>query len=232
LTDHPFGARLRHERERRGITLASIAATTKIAPPLLVALERGDISRWPGGIYRRSFIKAYAEAVGLDAAVLTREFLESFPDPGESTTPTERGTPPAGLTADAVAGVRPGTAPAPASTPTVSGMVRLSIEKMRPVCRGGCLLPDTRQRLGAAASDLGILAVMGLGFAATLGQFWMPLAIVMACYYLGGILVLGNTPGVCLFAAIVKETSARGGHARQSIGPDVHHPSGASPERC
>ena len=80
-SDAIFGQRLRLERERRRITLASIAANTKISLHLLEGLERGQLSRWPSGIFRRSFIRAYAEAIGLDPDDLTREFLERFPDP-------------------------------------------------------------------------------------------------------------------------------------------------------
>ena len=64
---YDFGHWLRRERERRGITIDAIANRTKIGSGLLQALERGDVSRWPGGIYRRSFVKSYADVVGLDA---------------------------------------------------------------------------------------------------------------------------------------------------------------------
>src|SRR5207247_10509654 len=69
-----FGNRLRLERERRRISLASIAANTKIGLTLLQGLERDDVSRWPSGIFRRSFIRAYAEAVGLDAVQIARGY--------------------------------------------------------------------------------------------------------------------------------------------------------------
>src|SRR5438105_231144 len=75
-----FGRRLRRERERRQIALASIAENTKISVSLFEDLERDDVSRWPSGIFRRSFIRAYAKAVGLDPDETTREFLERFPD--------------------------------------------------------------------------------------------------------------------------------------------------------
>ena len=78
-----FGARLRHERERRQITLRSIADTTKISRSLLEALERDDVSRWPTGIFRRAFVRAYAEAIGLNGDDIVREFAERFPDPTE-----------------------------------------------------------------------------------------------------------------------------------------------------
>lgn len=76
-----FGPRLRQERERRRISLESIAQNTKIGRSLLEALERDDVSRWPTGIFRRSFIRSYAKAIGLDPDETVREFVERFPDP-------------------------------------------------------------------------------------------------------------------------------------------------------
>lgn len=76
-----FGARLRRQRERQHITLGQIAASTKIQASLFEGLERNDVSRWPGGIFRRSFIRAYAEAIGLNPDQICREFLERFPEP-------------------------------------------------------------------------------------------------------------------------------------------------------
>src|SRR5436190_17227539 len=78
--DQRFGKRLRLERERRRITLDSIASNTKIGIALLRGLERDDVSRWPSGIFRRSFIREYAAAIGLDPDETAREFLERFPD--------------------------------------------------------------------------------------------------------------------------------------------------------
>ena len=79
-----FGARLRYERERRQIALRSIAEQTKIGVPLLEGLERDDASRWPSGIFRKSFIRAYADAIGLDPEPVVREFMERHPDPLDS----------------------------------------------------------------------------------------------------------------------------------------------------
>ncbi|HEY7290616.1 MAG TPA: helix-turn-helix transcriptional regulator [Vicinamibacterales bacterium] len=79
-----FGPRLRQERERRHISLQSIAQSTKINRSLLEALERDDVTRWPTGIFRRAFIRSYAEAIGLDGDEIVREFVERFPDPVEA----------------------------------------------------------------------------------------------------------------------------------------------------
>jgi|SRR4051812_29451629 len=76
-----FGPRLRQERERRQISLASIAANTKINQSLLGALERDDVARWPSGIFRRSFVRSYATAIGLNPDEVWKEFAERFPDP-------------------------------------------------------------------------------------------------------------------------------------------------------
>lgn len=78
-----FGARLRQRREEQQIALATIAEQTKIKQSLLDALERGDVSQWPSGIFRRAFIRAYAHAIGLEPDVVVREFLDVFPDPAE-----------------------------------------------------------------------------------------------------------------------------------------------------
>ena len=79
MTDS-FGARLRDAREQRRITLDAIAHSTKINKALFEGLERNDLSRWPSGIFRRAFIRAYAEAIGLDAEPILAEFVARFPD--------------------------------------------------------------------------------------------------------------------------------------------------------
>jgi cytoskeletal protein RodZ len=73
-----FGGRLRQARERRGISLRQIAASTKISVAALEALERNDISKLPGGIFSRAFVKSYATEVGLDPDQTVRDFLERF----------------------------------------------------------------------------------------------------------------------------------------------------------
>jgi hypothetical protein len=74
-----FGDRLRLQRERRQIALSTIADQTKIKLSLLEALERDDLSHWPLGIFGRSYIRAYAQAVGLEPDATVREFIERHP---------------------------------------------------------------------------------------------------------------------------------------------------------
>ncbi len=79
-----FGERLRRHRRQKNLSLTEIATSTKVGASHYTALERGDCSRWPGGVYNRAFIRAYAKAVGLDPEETAAEFAEYF----ESAPPT------------------------------------------------------------------------------------------------------------------------------------------------
>lgn len=79
-TPGDFGSRLREARERRGITLRQIANATKISVSVLDALERNDISRLPGGIFGRAFVRSYAVEVGLDPEATIQDFMATFPN--------------------------------------------------------------------------------------------------------------------------------------------------------
>ncbi len=74
-----FGPRLRSERERRGISIETIVAVTKVGADLWLGLERNDFSKWPSGIFARAFVRDYAKAVGLDADEVVDEFCRLFP---------------------------------------------------------------------------------------------------------------------------------------------------------
>src|SRR5579862_2708080 len=75
-----LGRKLREARERRGTSLREIANATKIAARVLEAPERNDISRLPGGIFSRAFVRAYAVEVGLPPDETVQEFIAQFPD--------------------------------------------------------------------------------------------------------------------------------------------------------
>ena len=75
-----FCLALRAARERRGITLSEIANSTKIAAYMFAALERGDLKRWPKGLFRRSFFRDYVRTIGLPVTETTDEFVRLFPD--------------------------------------------------------------------------------------------------------------------------------------------------------
>ena len=78
-TSSGFGGRLRDARERRGVSLRQIANATKISVGVLEALERNDISKLPGGIFGRAFVRSYAIEVGLDPEATIQDFITNFP---------------------------------------------------------------------------------------------------------------------------------------------------------
>jgi cytoskeletal protein RodZ len=61
-----IGEQLRLAREDRGIPLREISDQTRISVHYLEAIESNDYKRLPGGIFNRSFVKAYARYVGYD----------------------------------------------------------------------------------------------------------------------------------------------------------------------
>jgi cytoskeleton protein RodZ len=61
-----FGEYLRREREMRGVSLEEISAATKISIRFLRAVENEELSKLPGGIFTRSFVRTYARYLGLD----------------------------------------------------------------------------------------------------------------------------------------------------------------------
>ena len=74
-----FGANLRREREMRGVPLEEIAAATKISIRALQALEAEEFSKLPGGIFTRSFIRAYARYLGLEEETVIGEYQAMAP---------------------------------------------------------------------------------------------------------------------------------------------------------
>ena len=69
-----FGEDLKREREMRGVTLEEISAATKISVRFLKSIENEEFSRLPGGIFCRSFVRAYARYLGLDEDPLMEEY--------------------------------------------------------------------------------------------------------------------------------------------------------------
>ena len=70
-----FGAQLRQERERQGISLEDISLTTKIGTRMLRALEEEHFDQLPGGIFNKGFIRAYARCLHMDEDQAVADYL-------------------------------------------------------------------------------------------------------------------------------------------------------------
>lgn len=193
-----FGARLRRQRESQHITITHIAAVTKIQASLFVGLERDDVSRWPSGIFRRAFVRAYADQIGLDPDAVCREFVERFPDPGTSfaipavadlkahLAPPPPMTPPAGTGAVGAASSSPTLRLTFADTPMTHAVARF--------------LPNWAGRGLALTCDALVPLAVALTAFVVIDRFWMPLAIAALAYCLGSLLIFRTTPCLWLLA--------------------------------
>lgn len=179
MTDTSLGSWLRREREQRGITIRTIADQTKVAAPLLEGLEAGDLSRWPGGIYRRAFVKAYASALGLDPDDIVRRFEKEHP-------PADAEPGPIVPAADDSPAAQPVATTAPVAPPArAHGFQPLAISR--------------RSRLLGTAADLTVALILGLGSAAAGSRLLWPVLLI-AGYYSIGVLLTGTSPMVALLA--------------------------------
>jgi hypothetical protein len=228
-----FGARLRSHRERCGIDLSTIAQTTKIRVGIFEALERDDTSRWPPGIFRRAFIRAYATTVGLDPESTLREFLERFPDPKDEGRVSDDGR------THAVPRLSCGVPEEPlrltlADEPPVSvreggpthALPRLSrggpVEPLRLTLADELPLPIRSYvralrapwpRVAAAVCDLVVVIAIAAAVFAVVGVFWTPFTVTTVCYYFVGVVIVGTSPAAWVFGR-GQRTAAVGQHMR------------------
>jgi cytoskeletal protein RodZ len=71
-----FGEDLKKARETKGVALEVIANATKISTRYLHAVEQENFDQLPGGVFRRSIVRSYARAAGLDEEVWVKRYLE------------------------------------------------------------------------------------------------------------------------------------------------------------
>ncbi len=79
-----IGEQLRLAREGRGIPLREISDQTRISMHYLEAIESNDYKRLPGGIFNRSFVKAYAKYVGYDEKQAVEGYTRYMRDSGDT----------------------------------------------------------------------------------------------------------------------------------------------------
>lgn len=184
-----FGPRLRSERERRGISLDTIASVTKVSADLWDGLERNDFSRWPSGIFARAFVRDYARAIGLDADELVNEFCRLFPIGDRRASRLIQAQ--ASLIGHSLTYAEAGAVPPQGDR---RSELRQSNDGRRP--RFG-------PRSVAAAIDLTCSAGVAAGLSLLTGTgFYASLGVMSLLYYGVATLVIGVTPGTALVEAL------------------------------
>jgi cytoskeleton protein RodZ len=79
-----IGATLRTARMSARIDVSEIEAQTKIRAKYLRALENEEWDLLPGPTFVRSFLRTYAQALGLDAKALVEEYRLNYERPSEA----------------------------------------------------------------------------------------------------------------------------------------------------
>jgi len=111
MSDSPkdVGVLLKQERERKGILLEVVHEATKIPLDSLKAIEEGYKVRTLTAFYYKSFVKIYAQYLGLDANAVVAMIPTHHPKPAAPASPFRPGaavTPASGAGAHRVEGVR------------------------------------------------------------------------------------------------------------------------------
>jgi cytoskeletal protein RodZ len=85
-----LGEELKRRREERDITLADISEATRIGTRFLKAIESDNFSVLPGGIFTRSFIRAYAKQVGMGEDEALALYQQQTTSPGTEPQPAQQ----------------------------------------------------------------------------------------------------------------------------------------------
>jgi cytoskeleton protein RodZ len=85
-----IGATLREARMRERIDVSEIEAKTKIRAKYLRALENEEWDLLPGPTFVKSFLRTYAQALGLDDKALLEEYKLRYEHPGEAADPIQQ----------------------------------------------------------------------------------------------------------------------------------------------
>jgi cytoskeleton protein RodZ len=91
-----IGETLREARMRQHLDISDVEAQTKIRAKYLRALEHEDFGLLPGPTFVKTFLRTYAEVLGLDPHVLVEEYRTTFEPVEEPEAPQAMGAPPPG----------------------------------------------------------------------------------------------------------------------------------------
>jgi len=65
-------------RSQKGLSLRQIADSTKIGVHYLEAIESGQFTKLPGGVYSVNYIRQYARAIEVSEAELLERYKQSI----------------------------------------------------------------------------------------------------------------------------------------------------------
>jgi transcriptional regulator with XRE-family HTH domain len=194
-----FGPRLRSERERRGISLDTIALVTNVSIELWQGLERNDFSRWPTGIFARAFVRDYAKGLGLDADEVVDEFCRLFPIGDRRADRVIRAQ------AELI-GHEPGYRDEAQMIP--GGVDRRSASREASDLARARRMRLAPRGIAAALDTVTILTAASLVTLISPAQFWTTLGTTALIYYGVSTVLMGTSPGTRLTEVIQQRVPA------------------------
>ena len=75
-------------RRAKGISLEDIRRSTSISLRFIEAIEAGNFTKLPGGLYSTSYIRQYSKAIGFDQSILLQQYYDQIkPEPSPEPSP-------------------------------------------------------------------------------------------------------------------------------------------------
>jgi hypothetical protein len=185
---------------RCGLSLEELSVQTKVSVDLWDGMEKNDFSRWPTGVSARSYIRAYAEAVGADPNATVDEFCRLVPQGDRRVERIVRGTaeflghqlvwsddlPPA---------LMDGDRRAPAARQDGS--------------RGSWWIAANPRGVAVGLDLIAVAGCTAAIVAAAKIDFWMPLAVTALIYHGISLVFIGCSPAVWAIDTYVSHRLAR-----------------------
>lgn len=191
---------LQRARIASGLDLSRVSAITALSPSVVRKIDAGRFEELPGGLYARSYIRAFAEAVGVSPEGALKEvetFLPGAPDPLPTLREKSGRTPGELLASHARAGVA-------RARSVLCQMDRSMFDQHGlDVRRGGAAVTDAVLLACVGAATTALTArICGVGFVEILDQAGPALAVMLALpvllYFVLFQGIGGRTPGARL----------------------------------
>jgi hypothetical protein len=170
---------------RCGLSLEELSVQTKVSVDLWEGMEKNDFSRWPTGVSARSYIRAYAEAVGADPNATVDEFCRLVPQGDRRVERIVRGT------AEFLGHQLVWSDDLPA---LVEGDRRAPAE--RDGSRSQWWIASNPRGVAVALDLIAVVAFTAAIAAAAKIEFWMTLAVTALVYHGFSLAVMGCSPAV------------------------------------
>jgi hypothetical protein len=187
---------------RCGLSLEELSVQTKVSVDLWDGMEKNDFSRWPTGVSARSYIRAYAEAVGADPNVTVDEFCRLIPQGDRRVERIVRGT------AEFLGHQLVWSDDLP---PALAEGDRRAPAARQDGNRGPWLIAANPRGVAVGLDFIVVVGVAAAMMAAARIDFWMTLAVTALFYHGISLVFMGCSPAVWAIDTYLSSLARRPG---------------------